>query len=677
MTAHRDTAKRMTVVEHVLARLRALGIADVFGVPGDYAFPVEDAIVNFPGLRWVGCCNELNAAYAADGYARVRGLAAVNTTYGVGELSAINAIAGAYAEHLPVFHLVGMPNRTTQAERSLVHHTLGNGEFELFRKMAEPVVCASAVLTPENVVSETERLISAARYHRRPVYMAVPADSAGVPVSGSARPLEPPASDPATLRAVTEAILAALEGASTACLLPGILAARAGLRDELRAFVDASGLPFATMFMDKSVLEEQHPAYAGMYDGRLMDEPVRAFVESCDCVLAIGALMTDFNTGAFTARLDPEKTIDVRLHRTRVGSKTYLNVEMKDLLAELTQRVWRRTGQRAPHPNALGSAEGSGTAPITAGALYPRWADFLKPNDILIAETGTSSMGLAFALMPRGATFHNQTLWGSIGWATPAAFGAAVAAPDRRVVLITGEGSHQLTAQEICQFGRCGLKPVVFVLNNSGYLIERLLCKDPAIAYNDVAPWRYAELPHALGCDDWFTARVSTCGELDRALATAGRVPRTSRWSRTSPSPRPSRRSCTRASRRSTRPEVQLSPAFPNNSDASTASGTNGSWCSQRRMSPLGGYSWPRQKRSRSSPAPTGASVWKPPAGWANSASPSCSERGTRRRARKRPRSYERRASRPRRSPSTSATGTITSGWPLCSQSGSAGSTSW
>ena len=133
-------------------------------------------------------------------------------------------------------------------------------------------------------------------------------------------------------------------------------------------------------------------------------------------------------------------------------------------------------------------------------------------------------MGLGFALMPRGATFHNQTLWGSIGWGTPAAVGAAVAAPDRRVVLVTGDGSHQLTAQEIGQFGRLGLKPVVFVLNNAGYLIERLLCKDPAIAYNDIAPWRYTELPHAFGCDDWLTARVTTCAEFDRALEQAERA---------------------------------------------------------------------------------------------------------------------------------------------------------
>ena len=167
-----------TVIEHVLERLKAIGISEVFGVAGDYAFPVEDAIVTFPGIEWVGSCNELNAAYAADGYARVRGVGAVSTTYGVGELSAISAIGGAYAEHLPVFHLVGMPNMPTQAGRALVHHTLGNGEFDFFRKMAEPVVCASAIMTPQNVAYETERLIAEALYHRRPVYMAFPADLA-------------------------------------------------------------------------------------------------------------------------------------------------------------------------------------------------------------------------------------------------------------------------------------------------------------------------------------------------------------------------------------------------------------------------------------------------------------------------------------------------------------------
>ena len=511
-----------TVIQHVLGRLKDIGIDDIFAVAGDYAFPIDGAIVQDPRINYVGCCNELNAAYAADGYARIRGVGAVSTTYGVGELSAISAVAGAYAENVPVFHLTSMPTRAAQHKRQLVHHTLGNGEFDFFAKMADPVVCARAIISPQNAVYETERLIAQAFYHRRPVYMAIPSDVADQEVLGSAQPLDLPRSNPDNVNAATEAILSALDSAETACMLPGMLAKRIGLQSKLQDFVDASGMPFATMFGDKSVLDEQQPSFIGMYDGRLMNPDVRTYVESCDQIVTVGTLMTDFNSGAFTARLDPSKTIAIKHHHTRVGQQEFPDVEMGEILSSLASRVKRRDRDTSLQPASLGPANGNSSDAITADALYPRWADFLQPDDIVIAESGTSSMGLAFAQMPRGAAFHNQTLWGAIGWATPAAFGAAVAAPDRRIVLFTGEGSHQLTAQEISQMGRRRLKPTIFVLNNSGYLIERLLGEDPNIAYNDLAAWRYSELPHALGCDGWFTTRVTTCGELDLALKQAG-----------------------------------------------------------------------------------------------------------------------------------------------------------
>src|ERR1700744_2233689 len=192
-----------TVIHYVLKRLKEIGVDDVFGVAGDYAFPVNDAIVQDQSLNWIGCCNELNAGYAADGYARMRGVSAVCTTYGVGELAAISAVAGSYAEHLAVFHLVGTPNLPTQDGRALVHHTLGNGEFDLFSKMAEPIVCASAIMTPQNAASETERLVAEALYHRRPVYMAFPSDVANTPLLADATALSVPASDPKSLAAAT------------------------------------------------------------------------------------------------------------------------------------------------------------------------------------------------------------------------------------------------------------------------------------------------------------------------------------------------------------------------------------------------------------------------------------------------------------------------------------------
>jgi indolepyruvate decarboxylase len=323
------------------------------------------------------------------------------------------------------------------------------------------------------------------------------------------------------LSAAVDAIVAALEKARSACFLPDILLARTQLQSAMQTVIEASGLPFATMFMGKSVLDEQHPNYIGMYDGALMNEGVRDFVEGCDLVIEVGTIHSDFNTGAFTAKLDPAKLVKITHHRTSIAGKVFPSVEIGDMLALLAKRLAKNHAWSKPQTDSFGALTGSGADHITAAALYPRWANFLRPNDIIVAETGTASMGLGFAQMPAGASFHNQTLWGSIGWATPAAFGAAVAAPKRRVVLVTGEGSHQLSAQEVGQFGRMGLQPVIFILNNAGYLIERLLAKYPTSVYNDVASWRYADLPHALGCDAWFTARAKTCGELDQALSTA------------------------------------------------------------------------------------------------------------------------------------------------------------
>src|SRR5246500_1994310 len=200
---HAPKVEPKTTNKHVLSRFDELGISTLFGVAGDFAFPIEDAIVALPGIDWVGCCNELNASYAADGYARIHGIAALNTTYGVGELSAISGIAGAYAEHLPVFHLVGMPNLPAQSGHALVHHTLGNGEFDFFHKMAQKVVCASAIMTSQNAAYETERLIAEALYHRRPVYMAFPADVAATSVLGAAPTVSSPVSVPGALGAAT------------------------------------------------------------------------------------------------------------------------------------------------------------------------------------------------------------------------------------------------------------------------------------------------------------------------------------------------------------------------------------------------------------------------------------------------------------------------------------------
>ncbi|WP_319779007.1 thiamine pyrophosphate-binding protein [Maridesulfovibrio sp.] len=511
-----------TVIEHLLERLKGIGITDIFGVPGDYAFPVNDAFCTDHDFKWIGCCNELNAAYAADGYARIKGKAAVCTTYGVGELSAINGIAGSYAENLPVFHIVGIPKCSVQRNGNLIHHSLGNGEFDLFHKMTQPVVCASTILTAENTVSEVERCINTALAKKQPAYIAVPADEA-IKELGCTRPhIQPePVSDQETLDTVIPLIIEKLKKSQNAIAMVGALIGRHELHGPMLEFINKSGIPFTSMFMAKGTLSETHPNFIGVYNGRILDEKVQQTVESADLVISFGAIRSDINTGAFTVNLDPNREIKVHPDRVCIGHAVYHNLLLEDVLQELGNRIENLSLPIPMTPQGLGKPTGEPDGAITADSLYPRIEHFFAPNDIIMGETGTASMGLVNARLPEDAVFFNQTLWGSIGWATPAAFGAALAAPERRTLLLTGEGAHQMTVQEICQFARFKLKPIIICVNNDGYLIERLLCEDPYIYYNDLAQWNYSKLPEALGMDGWFSAKVTTNRELDEALQKA------------------------------------------------------------------------------------------------------------------------------------------------------------
>ena len=136
-------------------------------------------------IRWIGCSNELDAAYAADGYARVRGCSMLLTTYAVGELSALNGVMGAKAERSCVFHLVGMPTMRNQRVGKIIHHTLGDGVFQNFANISAQAACVSAVITPDNCAHEMERLIATARAESRPAYILVAGDFAITPVTAT------------------------------------------------------------------------------------------------------------------------------------------------------------------------------------------------------------------------------------------------------------------------------------------------------------------------------------------------------------------------------------------------------------------------------------------------------------------------------------------------------------
>ncbi len=514
---------QLTVADYIVRRLAREGITDCFGVPGDFAFKLNDAIARSEMIRWIGCSNELDAAYAADGYARVRGCSLLCTTYAVGELSALNGVMGAKAERSCVFHLVGMPTMRKQRIGQIVHHTLGDGVFQNFANISAQAACVSAVITPDNCVHEMERLIATARAESQPAYILVAADYAVAPVNGSvAVPYPKPASGPDLAKAVA-AIADGIQAARSVAVLPAYTVSRFKLQHSLQALIEALGCPFAAMAMDKGVLCETHPQFVGIYSGAASSRAVLEAVENADVVIDAGGVsFNEINTSVYSSRINSGKLVTIAVDHVRIGDRIYNPTRMGDVFDGLAATVKKHFGYTAPRREVPAKPAGKAVDPITAVNMYPRFRDFLKPMDRIVLESGSMTSGIIPLPLPKGAEVQLQPLWGSIGWATGAALGVALADPARRTVLFTGEGSHQLTAGDIGTMGRNGLKPVIFVLNNGGYMVERALEENPDWIYNDLAPWNYHMLPVALGCRGWFTAKVATLGELDVALARAG-----------------------------------------------------------------------------------------------------------------------------------------------------------
>jgi len=526
-----------TVAEYAVGRIAALGIGHLFGLPGDYSFPINDAIEEHPELEWIISSNELNASYSADGYARVHGAAMMTTTFGVGELSAVNGLMGCMAERLPVFHLVGAPSSRIMRARRVMHHSLGDGRYDHFVPIMAAASCAHAILDPTNAVAEIERVIATALRERRPAYFLIPEDYARMPVLGtppksySLSEWTPPPSELGELEAALRLITSRLEASERPVVLPSFALARYGLEAKAARFLEENGIPFATGVMDKSVLGEDHHLYVGSYKGEFSHPAVRALVEEADLLIDLGGIFfDDLSTGFSSTHLHRGNFLSIQPYQVVLGEKndeiqsytrSLAPVWMGDVLDGLLSRKLRQSAS-TDHPRPLAApSEGNPEERITFPSMRTRIQSFLTDGDLLVAETGTSSLQLSTILLPKGARYLNQSLWGSIGWATPATLGIALAAPDRKVIMVTGDGSHQLTATEIGVMGRYGIKPIIVVANNKLFGIEEFLEGNVPRKYNDIALWNYSDIPGAMGCKGWFTRVVRTNAELAEALAEA------------------------------------------------------------------------------------------------------------------------------------------------------------
>ncbi len=520
--------KTFTVSDYLLQRLEQAGIRHLFGVPGDYNLQFLDSVIAHPAITWVGCANELNAAYAADGYGRCQGAAALLTTFGVGELSAINGIAGSYAEYVPVIQIVGAPALTVQQQGECVHHSLGDGDFHPFLRMAQEVNAATAVLTAENAAAEIDRVVSVALHEHRPGYLLLAVDVAAaaiIPPLARAEPHSENADVAAAFAAAAERLLAP---AQRVALLADFLAARWGVAAQLAGLRELRAIPAATLLMGKGVLNEQQAGFVGTYAAAGSSVAIRQAIEATDVTLCAGVRFTDTLTAGFTQQLPSERLIDIQPFYTSVAGERFV-LTMKEALAAL-QPVYQRHCQRWATGESMKCEENQQIAAgiITQQAFWQAIQHFLLPGDIILADQGTAAFGTAALQLPEGAQLLVQPLWGSIGYTLPAAFGAQTARPDRRVILIIGDGSAQLTIQELGSMQRDGQRPVIFLINNDGYTVERAI-HGPEQRYNDIARWNWTALPQAMSLEgaaqSW---RVSETAQLEAAMAVVSETARLS-----------------------------------------------------------------------------------------------------------------------------------------------------
>ncbi|KAI0317507.1 pyruvate decarboxylase [Amylostereum chailletii] len=507
----------ITVGSYLLERLAQLNVSSLFGVPGDFNLGFLDLVEDHPTIEWIGNCNELNAAYAADGYARVKqgSVGALLTTFGVGELSAINGIAGAFSEHVPIVHIAGVPNTSQQKNKPLLHHTLGDGRYDAYLKASQQFTVSNTLLIDAKTAgSEIDRVITDCITHAKPVYIMLPTDIAYARISRGRldTPLvpAPPVNDPAVENFVLDEVSKLVQAAGEeVIILVDACAVRHGAKEETWYLITKTGYPVFSAPMGKTAVPEAYERYGGIYVGSISHPNIKEKVESAKLILSIGGLKSDFNTGNFTYRIPPVRTIELHSDHTRVQYALYPDLGMKQLLPKLTERLasLHSPSKSVSVPAFTATVPEPNEDPlhpkISQLHFWPRMAKFFRPKDVVVAETGTSSFGLLDVPLPEESVFVSQILWGSIGWTVGSTLGAALAARDLnlgRTILFIGDGSLQLTVQELSTMMRVGVKPILFVLNNSGYTIERYL-HGKTRKYNDIVNWKWTQLLEVLGPD--------------------------------------------------------------------------------------------------------------------------------------------------------------------------------
>ncbi len=517
------TKKGISIGQYLIQRLQACGVEHVFGIPGDYVLGFYDQLARSP-IRVINTCDEQGAGFAADAYARIRGLGAVCITYCVGGLKVANTTAEAFAEKSPVVVISGAPGMRERDKNPLLHHKVR--EFDTQFKVFKQLTVASTVLSdPQSAFQEIDRVLHAALRFKRPVYIELPRDMVDVPGNPHHQPAAlHEVSNPGTLRAALAEASTWINRARRPVILADVEVHRFGLQKELLQLARATHIPVASTLLGKSVMGEQHPFYLGVYEGAMGREEVRRRVEASDCVIMLGAFMTDINLGIFTARLDPGRCLYATSEKLSIGHHHFEEVRFKDFMRGLLKcRLRRRPASSLPRPapRVFGAGGGGARArrtnrPITVRGLFERLNAYLGPKTMVVSDVGDALFGAADLCIHGDTEFLAPAYYTSMGFAIPAAVGAQMARPASRPLVLVGDGAFLMTGLELATVARYGLNPVVVVLNNRGYGTERPMQDGP---YNDLPPLQHHRFPELLGAGRAFV--VQTERDLNAALVAA------------------------------------------------------------------------------------------------------------------------------------------------------------
>ena len=379
-----------SIGEYLIQRLYAHGVRHVFGIPGDYVLGFYD-LLSRSKLRLINTCDEQGAGFAADAYARVRGLGAVCVTYCVGGLKVTNTTAEAFAEKSPVVIISGAPGMKEREKNPLLHHKVR--EFDTQKKVFEQLTIASAVLSdPQTAFQEIDRVLHAALRFKRPVYIELPRDLVAVP--GIPHHKTPEIHERSDSRSLREALTEAehmIDEARQPVILADVEVHRFGLQDQLLQLAHKTNIPVAATVLGKSVIGEHHPFYLGVYEGAMGREDVRHYVESSDCVILLCAFMTDINLGIYTAHLDPARSISATSEKLSIRYHTYEDVRFKDFVGGLLRlRLRRRKLGKIPRPVQITPRSALATPfsrkPLTVRRLFERLNAFLSDSTVVVAD---------------------------------------------------------------------------------------------------------------------------------------------------------------------------------------------------------------------------------------------------------------------------------------------------